>query len=95
MSQLDCRVYERVCALLFDEWDPIGVAGLGGPRDEYDAYAGDLMRLVLAGANEDEVSHRLADLARVNMGLSHVDEVRDRAVARRLIALVKGEPGRA
>jgi hypothetical protein len=65
---------------------------LGGPRDEYDSYAVHLIRLVLADQNEDELSRRLAELARVSMGLSHVDEARDRAVARRLIALVMGTP---
>jgi hypothetical protein len=89
MSQIDCRLYEEVCAFLFDEWDPIGVKVLGFPRDEYDSYAAGLIRLVLAGADEGQVAARLAELARDQMGLAHVENERDKDIARRLIALVR------
>ena len=89
MSQIDRRLNEAVCAFLFDEWDPIGVNAFA-PRDEYDSYAAGLIRMVRDGADEYKVAHRLTELARISMGLSVGDEERDRAVARRLIALVRG-----
>jgi hypothetical protein len=85
----DPDTYRRVCAILFDEWDPIGVNG-GGPRDEYDGYAAGLIRAVLDGADEHRLTERLGRLAREAMGLSHIDTARDRRVARRLIEAVRG-----
>ena len=89
MSARATALYRRVCELLFAEWDPIGVNGLGGPQDEYDSYAAGLMRLIEGGADEYRVAHRLGELARVSMGISHVDQERDRRVARQLIDLVR------
>jgi len=91
MAQLDCRLYESVCAFLFDAWDPIGVNALEGwPRDEYDSYAAGLIRLVLAGADENQVATRLAELEWDQMGLTYAESVRHKDVARKLIALVHG-----
>ena len=90
MSQLDCRLYEAVCAFLFDEWDPIGVKALGFPRDEYDSYAAGLIRLVLAGADENQIATHLAELERDQMGLTYAESVRHKDVARKLIALIRG-----
>lgn len=90
MTPLTAEIYQRVCGILFDEWDPIGVKSFA-PRDEYDAYAAGFIRLIREGADEYTVTHRLAELARVSMGLTHVDEQRDRRVARHLIAVVRGE----
>jgi hypothetical protein len=90
MKPLTPELYQQVCDLLFDVWDPIGVNGIGGPRDEYDSYAAGLIRLVRAGADESEVTEHLSRLSRITMGLSHVDEDRDRNVARSLHDLVNG-----
>jgi hypothetical protein len=86
---LRCELYKQVCDLLFDEWDPIGVNEFA-PRDEYDSYAAGLIRLVHGGGDEGEVVAMLGYIARESIGLSHVDAERDRVVARRLIALVRG-----
>jgi hypothetical protein len=91
MEKLDANLYQKVCDLLFDEWDPIGVNALGGPRDEYDSYAAGLVRTILGGADLYRVTQYLGRAARVSMGLSHVDARRDQQVARRLIALIRGE----
>lgn len=68
--QLDCRLYERVCAFLWEEWDPIGVRSLGGPNDEYDSYAAGLIRLVQTGADEFKVAGQLAKIEEDGIGLS-------------------------
>ena len=78
----------RVCDVLFAEWDPIGVNAFA-PRDEYNSYAPELVGLIRTGMDERQVAAHPSEIARARMGLSHVDEARDRAVARRLIELVR------
>ncbi len=92
--QLDRRLYERVCKFLWEEWDPIGVKGLGSPDDEYDSYAAGLIRLVHSGADEKTVATQLAHIEEISIGLSHSqagDEPRRQDVARRLIHLMSAE----
>jgi hypothetical protein len=91
MAKLDHVLYGEVCDLLFDAWDPIGVSGLGGPRDEYDSYAQGLIRIIRDGADLYRVTQYLREAALVSMGLSQVDAQRDQQVARQLIALIRGE----
>lgn len=95
MRELDWELYRQVCAVLWEHWDPIGVNGFGGPSDEYDRYAPALIRHIRGGADDYKVTELLATFARTSMGLSRVDEPRDRAVARRLIELVRGQGGGA
>lgn len=90
---LDRDLYERVCRLLWEEWDPIGVKALGGPNDEYDSYAAGLIRLVQSGADEFKVAGQLTQIEEVSMGLScsQGDEPRRQDVAWRLIHLMTAE----
>lgn len=55
--------------LLYEEWDPIGVKHLADDsRDEYEAYAGQLVRRLRAGADEEEIALLLVSF-RTEMGL--------------------------
>ncbi len=55
--------------LLYEEWDPIGLKDLAeNSSDEYEAYAGQLVRRLRAGADDEEVAEQLAAF-RVEMGL--------------------------
>jgi hypothetical protein len=55
--------------LLYREWDPIGVKDLAhDSADEYEAYAGQLMRRLRAGASDEEVAALLEGF-RLDMGL--------------------------
>ena len=55
--------------LLYEEWDPIGLKELAvESSDEYEAYAGQLMRRLRAGADDEQVAEQLAAF-RVEMGL--------------------------
>lgn len=68
--------------LLYREWDPIGVKHLAeDSADEYEAYAGQLMRRLRAGASEEEVAALLEGFRR-DMGLEPADPPLD--VARRI-----------
>jgi hypothetical protein len=60
--------------LLLREWDPIGISQLAEPQlDEYEHYAGQLMRRLRAGATEDELAAVLEGF-RKDMGLAPGDE---------------------
>jgi hypothetical protein len=91
VARPDAELYRQVADLLFDEWDPIGLSALDVPRDEYAGIAARLIRMIQDGADEYKVAKHLSETARVDMGLSHADAGRDRRVARRVIALVRGE----
>lgn len=60
--------------ILFDEWDPIGLKAVAdAPRDEYDHYAGQLMRRLRTGATADEIAAVLNGF-RSDMGLEPAAE---------------------
>ncbi|MEA2450375.1 MAG: hypothetical protein QOG63_2307 [Thermoleophilaceae bacterium] len=55
--------------LLYDEWDPIGLRGMADDsRDEYEAYAGQIVRRLRAGSSEEELA-ALLESFRLEMGL--------------------------
>ena len=60
--------------LLLKRWDPIGITDLAeAPLDEYEHYAGQLMRRLRAGATEAEIATVLEGF-RADMGLEPSDE---------------------
>ncbi|NRP70772.1 hypothetical protein ILFOPFJJ_01654 [Ensifer psoraleae] len=68
--------------VLLHAWDPIGISDLPEARDEYDAYADDVLSML---ADEDTTAEEIADyllkIATEHMGLSehHVVELCGRA----------------
>jgi hypothetical protein len=81
------RLLPLVKEVLFRDSDPIGVNDSELCRDEYDSYAGTFCRHVLEGADEYKLVTHLGRLQRDEMGLSIIDEDRDRRVVRTLLAL--------
>ncbi|GAC1319151.1 MAG: hypothetical protein NVSMB25_09500 [Thermoleophilaceae bacterium] len=56
-------------ALLFFEWDPIGLSELAdAPLDEYEHYAGQIVRRLRAGASSEDLAAVLATF-NADMGL--------------------------
>ena len=49
--------------ILWEDWDPIGMKKMNGPRDEYSGYVAELFSLVLANASQEEIAKRLEALA--------------------------------
>lgn len=43
------ELYRAIDEILWREWDPIGVFGIEGARDEYQGYLPEVFRLALAG----------------------------------------------
>ena len=76
----------RVAGALWESWDPIGVRGMGGPDDEYDAYVDEVLAMLREGADEVRLSSRLESLADDRMGLPGTKADADRA-ARALLRL--------
>ncbi len=87
MAQND-SLLTAVRDVLFREWDPIGVNGNEDCRGEYDSYAPTLCRWLREGADEFKLASHLEALQHTSMGISRVNNERDRNVARSLLALV-------
>jgi hypothetical protein len=78
--------------LLYEEWDPIGIRDLSDhSADEYEQYAGQLMRRLRAGADEEDVAAQLAAF-RIEMGLEPGEPELD--MARRIGAWYRESIGR-
>jgi hypothetical protein len=54
---------------LLKEWDPIGVSHFAEAADEYDAYAPDVISLLMAHKTENEIFDYLWQLETGHMGL--------------------------
>jgi hypothetical protein len=81
------RLMQAVREVLLREWDPIGVADHPECSDEYDRYARAICRYLEEGIDEFRLTAYLSQVQTVGMGLSRVDDERDRLVARRLLSL--------
>lgn len=70
-------------------WDPLGVlsetAASGGPLDEYDSYAPQIVGLLGRGAAVDEVASHLERIRAERIGLPPLREV-DERFAQELVA---------
>jgi len=69
------------------EWDPIGVRNVPQACDEYDGYIGEVYKLVLARASEDEIAEHLLRIEREQMGLEQGRKEDLLPVARNLLKL--------
>jgi hypothetical protein len=43
------KLYQAIDEILWRDWDPIGVSGIDGARDEYQMYLPEVYRLALEG----------------------------------------------
>ncbi len=93
-------LYKKVCQILWEQWDPIGVnceryaSGENDwdwPNDEYDSYAGTLCRFLIEGRDEQTLIAHLEQIQRNAMGLSSIDSENDQRVARLLLSLINKE----
>ena len=60
---------QAVGKALLEEWDPIGINSFPEAADEYDAYVGDIVRILVNKANYDDVFKFLWQLETEHMGL--------------------------
>ncbi|MBX3323705.1 MAG: hypothetical protein KF757_12005 [Phycisphaeraceae bacterium] len=64
------ELYKRCGEVLHYIWDPIGVAGVPGARDEYDSYVPQLFKLLRDGAGESWIVDYLCRIENDMMGMS-------------------------
>ena len=71
---------EAIKSLLLHEWDPIGVSDVAEARDEYDAYALQVYKMVRENPDADAIARYLNWVVTSRMLLSgNLDQ--DRAIA--------------
>jgi len=51
------ELYQAIDEILWKDWDPIGVSGMDGPRDEYQMYLPQVYRLALKGDHRKIVDY--------------------------------------
>jgi hypothetical protein len=79
---------DRVRRILWEHWDPIGVARMFGPDDEYDSYAPEIAGRIIRGATAGELADHLVAIERLSMGLEG-DVAHATAVAEGLVKLTR------
>lgn len=65
-SELEVRCDE----VLHYIWDPIGIRGQPGARDEYCSYGSEVTALLVTGANREQVRDHLNNVSLKMMGLT-------------------------
>ena len=66
----ELMLYKRCDEVLHYVWDLIGVAGIPGTRDEYEAYLPQVFKLLRAGAEEAQIADHLVSIETGRMGMS-------------------------
>lgn len=66
----EATLHKRCDEVLHYLWDPIGVAGAPGARDEYESYVPQVVKLLHDGAEEEQISGYLVRVEGGRMGLS-------------------------
>jgi len=79
--------FRSVRKILWEDWDPIGC---GVPADEYDDYAPEVMRLLLAGVSREAVADYLRVTAAETIQCP-VSEERLAGAVDKLMALREGK----
>ena len=81
ISETNARLYRAVDEILHYVWDPIGVCGIAGAREEYQAYVPEVFRLLLDHGDEQAIADHLGRVATEKMGMK-TNRIRDLAAAR-------------
>ncbi len=64
------EIIDAIRAILVTEWDPIGVMNdPEWPRDEYDAYIGEVYKFLARGESEEFIARHLCFIEEKMMGL--------------------------
>jgi len=60
MSELDLAIYNKIDAILYFDWNPIGIDDL--PRSEYYSYIPKIFNLKKEGSNGEIIAQALCEL---------------------------------
>jgi hypothetical protein len=78
------ELYRRTDEVLHYLWDPIGVAGSPGARDEYEYHLPRVFTLLTNGADAQEIADYLTSVERDSIGLD-ADAIKALRIAQILI----------
>ena len=85
LKRADVQGHLKVMELL-RKWDPIGILQIpNAPKDEYDIYSAEIVRLLDAGIPAEPLAKHLNDIAIHRMGLTR-DISSDRPIAREMVS---------
>jgi hypothetical protein len=81
-------IQEAIRHVLYEDWDPIGIAGIA-PRDEYDSYIAGIYRIIASrqADAEDALVTFLARMETDHMGLTPSKPAKLHRVATKLLTL--------
>jgi hypothetical protein len=65
----ELALYKAIDEILWRDWDPIGISGVDGARDEYQMYLPQVYQLALAG-DRAKIADYLFTVAVERMGLT-------------------------
>lgn len=88
MSVIFKQLVADVNSVLYEQWDPLAVAGVA-PRDEYESYVPVLIRLAFGESPRDAIAMHLAQLESNSMSLTLSAPAHREAVADRVIDIVR------
>ena len=88
LPPLQLKLYQGIDEILFNDWDPIGIKRLSGPRDEYYSYIPQVFKLAMEDTDPSRVAKYLTEVAHDSMGLSPSLQ-KDIAVSEKIMQLKK------
>lgn len=88
MSATFKQLVADVNSVLYEQWDPLAVAGVA-PRSEYESYVPVLIRLVFGESPREAIAIHLAQLESNSMSLTLSAPAHREAVADRVIEIVQ------
>ena len=80
------ELYKGIDDILYSEWDPIGVASYGLPKDEYQSYLPQVFKIALEGSDPNLIADYLGNITTERMGLD-LNASHDLVIAKRIINL--------
>ncbi len=84
------QLARAVNALLYEQWDPLSLSGLA-PRDEYESYVPQLLRLALQDHDDalEAIALHLAQIESRQMSMTMSPPAHRHAIAEQIVARVR------
>ena len=81
----DFLLYKKIDDILWLDWDPIGVNDMA-PRDEYQSYVPEILRLIKSKAEKKEIGNKIYELETETMGMNG-DKGRCLSIADKILSI--------
>jgi hypothetical protein len=83
------RLLQEVEAVLWKDWDPIGVNDTPEAKGEYDSYAGAVLTVALRTRSAMAIAEQLVSVEHVSMGFGRRDPIGLLPVAEKILKIVE------